>query len=83
MWIKLRCHVDGGGVIQNTNASIRHTTTAICFFETDVLVRVGDQRASDQRAGPGDIQKVAEDDNELAEEDDEECLEGRSNCEKD
>ena len=82
MWTIFRFQVDGGGVVQNPKASSMQTMTAICFFETEVLTRAGTQRASDQRECRGDIQNVAEDESELAEDEGEDCPEDRSKLEK-
>lgn len=81
MWTSFRFHVDGGGVAQNPRASKMQSITAICFLETELLMRKGLQYVNDRREGFGDIQKVADDDSELIEDEEERWSMGKSNWE--
>ena len=53
---------------QNPRASRKQVSTAICFLEIELLIRVGIHWVKDVREGAGDSQKVADDESELAEE---------------
>ncbi len=82
MWTtRCRPQVDGGGRIQTSKPSTKHTRTAICLFDTVFRKLGGRYLLGDHRDGTcGDVQNVDEDERELTDEEDDEC-EGKENLE--